>query len=366
MKFVTLFLKTQNVHLLKDVGMIPYLLYKQYGYDSEIVTYKNEENYSYLNSEVRGLKLHFIKKVFPGKIVNGILYLIGHAKSIGVLNLYHLNLSSFIWLIFFRILKDKQAIAYLKLDMDQRGYRDALRKNLIGFIKRFTIRMADVVSVETKTLQKGLSEQFGDKIIYIPNGYFLPEEKEQLKKKNILLTVGNLGTKAKATDTLLESFAKTIEQHTYELRLVGPIEPKFTTYMEDFFKRYPECKERVTFTGPIREKELLSKEYEQAKIFVFPSRSESFGIVLVEAISKGCYVITTDGVLAGLDVYGAGRFGRIVKVDDVDQLSKEIVNSCKEDIDCETRAKEIREYARNHFLWEPIIERLHSALKADR
>ena len=99
---------------------------------------------------------------------------------------------------------------------------------------------------------------------------------------------------------------------------------------------------------------------------MFPSRSESFGIVLVEAISKGCYVITTDGVLAGLDVYGAGNYGRIVKVDDVAQLSKEIVNACKEDIDWESRSKEIREYARNHFLWEPIIERLHSALEADR
>ena len=54
MNFVTMLLHTKNVHLLKDVGMIPYMLWKQYGYNARIITYKNEEKYEYLEKEVRG------------------------------------------------------------------------------------------------------------------------------------------------------------------------------------------------------------------------------------------------------------------------------------------------------------------------
>ena len=41
MNFVTLFLPTENFHLTKDVGMIPYIMYKYYGYNSTIVSYDN-------------------------------------------------------------------------------------------------------------------------------------------------------------------------------------------------------------------------------------------------------------------------------------------------------------------------------------
>ena len=60
MNFVTMILHTKNVHQLKDVGIKPYMLWKQYGYDTRIITYKNEGNYEYLEKEVRGLKLKFI------------------------------------------------------------------------------------------------------------------------------------------------------------------------------------------------------------------------------------------------------------------------------------------------------------------
>ena len=51
MRYVTLFLKTENVHLLKDVGMIPYYLYKEHGMDCTIATYNNSGDYTYLEKE---------------------------------------------------------------------------------------------------------------------------------------------------------------------------------------------------------------------------------------------------------------------------------------------------------------------------
>ena len=60
MNFVTLFLRMKNVHLLKDVGMIPYILHRDYGVDSTMVSMKNEEKYPFLNKEVSGLKMRFL------------------------------------------------------------------------------------------------------------------------------------------------------------------------------------------------------------------------------------------------------------------------------------------------------------------
>ena len=39
---------------------------------------------------------------------------------------------------------------------------------------------------------------------------------------------------------------------------------------------------------------LLSKLYKKAKLFIFPSQYEGFGIPLVEAMSLGCPVLASD------------------------------------------------------------------------
>ena len=38
-RFLTLFPELENVHLMKDVGMIPYIMHKEFGYDSYIASY---------------------------------------------------------------------------------------------------------------------------------------------------------------------------------------------------------------------------------------------------------------------------------------------------------------------------------------
>ena len=59
--FYTIFPLSMNVHLLKDVGMIPYVLFRDYGYDSTLVAFQNEANYFALEKEVKGLKIEYIE-----------------------------------------------------------------------------------------------------------------------------------------------------------------------------------------------------------------------------------------------------------------------------------------------------------------
>ena len=68
-KFLTIFPNAENVHLIKDVGMIPYTLHREYGYDSTIASYKNGV-YPYYETEVKGITQVFISKKFNNEILN--------------------------------------------------------------------------------------------------------------------------------------------------------------------------------------------------------------------------------------------------------------------------------------------------------
>lgn len=61
--FVTLFVHTKNIHLTKDVGMIPYCMAKNHGYDSKIVTIK-EGTYQNHKKYTPEIKLEFIEGDF--------------------------------------------------------------------------------------------------------------------------------------------------------------------------------------------------------------------------------------------------------------------------------------------------------------
>ncbi len=49
--FATFFPACENTHLTKEVGMIPYILHRDFGYDSYIICYKNGD-YPHLETKV--------------------------------------------------------------------------------------------------------------------------------------------------------------------------------------------------------------------------------------------------------------------------------------------------------------------------
>jgi hypothetical protein len=123
--FVTIFTDTENFHLVKDVGQLPYFMYKTEGYDAELISYKNNEEYPYLNKEVKGLKLNFIPN--KGRLLYfelGILsYLWSFSKSITVLNLFHFKKDHLLYLLLYKTLNPKGK-SYIKLDMDILFFKD--------------------------------------------------------------------------------------------------------------------------------------------------------------------------------------------------------------------------------------------------
>ncbi len=343
--------------------MIPWLLFRNHQVKAELVCYRNGD-YPSLQTDYRDFPLHFIKKTIFGRYYDGMHYLKYEAESIDVLNLYHLNAASFLYERVYQKYNPLGRI-YLKLDLNNKGFADCFRFTLKGMVKRAILKKADIVSVENTDMYEALKKRFGEKVIFLPNGYCIPDTPETGKKENILLTVGNLGTPEKATDLLLNAFAKSADHHDYTLRLIGPVMPAFEQEIDAFFQKYPHLKDRITFPGPIADRKELLSEYAKARYFLLPSRSESFGFVLLEAALCGCYLIVSDGCSAARDITNNERFGTIVPADDEKALSDALIRLCREKPDEEAslqRENEEAAYIRQAYDWNTIIKHLYQVL----
>lgn len=359
---MTLFPWCDNTGLLKDVGMIPYFMYKEHRWNSTIACYEEKSGYPYLASEVKGLKLDFFKKRF-GDRIDACLYLLKRAKSIDILNVYHLILSkTLLWAIVYKTLNPSGKV-YLKLDISYVGIRNHERDL---FFKKIVIKKIlkkiDVISAESIATCAEMEMLYNVKVLYVPNGYLKSKQSVadvRCKKNNTFLTVARLGCESKATDVLLRAFAESASYHDWNLRLVGSIEEKFQDFIKGFFCQNPHLQERIEFVGEISDRELLRKEYQAAKVFLLPSRWEGFGIVLVEAIGEGCYILASDAVHSANDITNKGEFGMMSKVDSVSDLSKKIILCTKMDL---PDSNMIIKFAEDNFEWKTICEKLYEEM----
>lgn len=307
MNFYTLFTPTANVHLIKDVGMYPESLGKYQKVDAHLVCYENGA-YPYLGTHVKNLKLDFIEKK-NGKIIDGMKYIKKHAREIDVLNVYHLNLSSYFYLKCFNYYKRKDAISYLKLDSDHREIKRVSAHNPIAWIKKKTVLMADIATVETTILRDELNKYLKGKLMYLPDGIEINAEPQVSaeEKEDIVLSVGRLGTRQKNTYQLIDNFLSEDRFAGYKLMLAGTATPEILEYI-----KAKNQDDRIEYLGEITDRNELNKLYRRAKIFYLPSLYESFGIVMAEALYFGDYVIASDtcfaatDLMSGLESYSPG------------------------------------------------------------
>jgi glycosyltransferase involved in cell wall biosynthesis len=89
--------------------------------------------------------------------------------------------------------------------------------------------------------------------------------------------------------------------------------------------------------------------FDAADLFVLPSHSENFGIVVAEAMARGCAVLITDQVQI-CDHVGRAECGVIVTVD-IDALTSSIKNLLSDLGELHSKGLRGRQYAQNHFSW---------------
>jgi len=371
MTFVTLFPGTENIHLVKDVGMIPYIMYKHYGYNSYIITYNNSDYY-YLNNEVKGLKIKYLKPYTKNAFIDSLIYLIKESKKINVLHLFHLTKKNFILILIYKIFNRKGKI-YLKLDADYRikksfdNQKNKIFKKLKIYLVKRLFKFCNIVSIESTSLYKYLNTKMKNvNIKYVPNGFYdYNGNNNKISydlKENIICTVGRIGTEQKANEILLQGFRLAYEKiSSYKLLLVGPIEKSFLTYYEEYIKKYPYLSNNIELTGPIYDRDKLYDIYKKTKIFCLTSKWESFAIVLVEALRFGCYIVSTNFDSA-YDITNNQKYGTLFNIDNYNELSKIFSNVCNNEKLLKNNVLEAQEYAYKKFYWPNICKTINDSL----
>ena len=378
--FVTVFTETENFHLVKDVGQLPYFMYKTEGYDATLISYQNNVEYPFIDQEVNGLKLNFIpnKGRFLYFELGVLYYLFNHSKSIAVLNLFHFKKDHILYLLIYKLVNPKGK-AYIKLDMDIlffKNYNAFLFSNyriknfVLKALTSWIFKLTDLFSVETdqaKDYLLNVYPELHNKLICIPNGVdnlYLDKEipiKAFQEKENIILTVGRIGTEQKNTALLLDAL-KITDLKDWKVYILGPIEESFKKYMADFYKEYPQLENKVIFTGNITDRKELFDWYNRSKIFCLSSRYEGFPIAFPEALYFGNYLISSP-VSSAEHITSKGKYGTVAKAD-AHEFSKAIQNSIEPGFLSSQRYEEIRRFSKDHFTWPGIVKKLADQIKS--
>ena len=79
----------------------------------------------------------------------------------------------------------------------------------------------------------------------------------------------------------------------------------------------------------------VTTEYIKSDLFVLSSDYEGFGNVLVEAMSVGIPVVSTDCKSGPREILCDGKYGKLVPVNDVDALAQAMLQSLNEKHDIE-------------------------------
>lgn len=334
----------------KDNGLFPIYAYEVLEYESKIVTCNLKND---LPDEVRGIEIIKIPRWFKKmkKFASWVMflkriplykYICRNAKEIDVLMLFHITKCSY-WNAYFYKKFNPNGKVFIKADFNLKVYEKEIEKtqmkpkNLREFfrkrreIKEYDKRkklvyLADLISYETKEAYNVMKDCYAGvstkgKIKHIPNGYdsklidSLNFKKNFENKENIMITVGRLGTKEKNTELLLQALEK-VELKDWKIYLIGGIEESFFKKIEEFFKKNPNKKNNVIFTGLIKDKKELYDYYYKSKVFLLTSRWEGFALVYLEALAMGNYIVTTD-VGGARDVTNNSTIGEIIESNNI-------------------------------------------------
>lgn len=181
-------------------------------------------------------------------------------------------------------------------------------------IKKFLYPKVYCISVPN-CMDTEIYERWGCNVVYIPHLVTYRDQSKNLLNTKVILNIGRL-TKDKRQDLLLEIWAKIKDKKGWELWIVGDGEEKRT--LQDKIK-YLALDKSVKLL-PARKN--IMKIYQKASIFVFSSRYEGFGMVLLEAMSFGIPCVSFDCPSGPRDIINHGLNGFLVENGDSSKFSE--------------------------------------------
>lgn len=181
------------------------------------------------------------------------------------------------------------------------------RKELLWPLQKRALEWADLLHATSEEEYTDI-RRLGLKapVLIAPNGIDLPvlAERRSNTDARVLLFISRVHPK-KGIEVLLDAWSKLEAQHGHwGLRIVGPGE---NSYIKTLKRRATRNgSQRVEFFGPLFGAQ-RDAAYRNADLFVLPTHSENFGMVVAEALSQECPAIVSQGApWAGLENEGCG------------------------------------------------------------
>ena len=169
------------------------------------------------------------------------------------------------------------------------------------------------------------------KMTVIPNFTCINTDELTSKLENkTVLAAGRIEGKIKGFDLLVKAWQEVVKHYPdWILKIAGGGNPcELSNNIHDLY-----LEQSVKLTGAVGN---MADEYLDSSLFVLTSRTESFGLVIIEAMSFGLPVVSFDCPNGPREIIEDGINGRLVENGNVKELSKAMMEMIS---DKEKRAK---------------------------
>jgi len=236
-------------------------------------------------------------------------------------------------------------------------------------ISKRDIRAASAIHYTTKdeSFQCHSRLHLKNRALIIPNGVdphtSIDQDTERLKarypvleRKKVILFMSRISWK-KGLDILAKAFGNIArDRDDVHLLIVGPDEDGYEKKVKSWLCD-EEVQEKVTFTGMLQGKNKL-EAFSGSDLFVLPSYSENFGMVVVEAMHHGLPVVISDQVGISDDVE-RDKAGIVIETD-VQQLTSALTRLLDDYRLCRQIGERGRMLVTREYGWDQISDSMIS------
>ncbi len=222
----------------------------------------------------------------------------------------------------------------------------------------------DTITV-SKVLQLYAAEKHGADTIYIPNGVDMPKKRSPklikkmfgLKKDDYILFLSRL-VRHKGTHYLIDAYNKIKPRQ----KLVIAGGAAFTDDYVKFLKEKAADNPNIIFVGQVQGgSEIWNELYSNAFLFVHPSEREGLPIVILEAMSFGLGVLTSD-IPESMEAI-AGGHGFSFENKNIADLTKKLRHLLNSPALVRRVGAGAQQYVRQYYNWENIVISVESVYR---